>query len=270
MSTDGVTAPAQAPVSDPAPARDAIAAPAQGAAPGGEPVSLGDFLAGAATFDVVLFSGAGLYARAIRALEGRALGARLAELEARDGALPSHVGVVVRGDAFAPASRYHDPARAYLFESTFGSEAVPDFDGRAFAGSQLRELGPAVAHYVAGGGAAWWAPLTAEARARCAAAVAAGFDAGGEAAARLGRPYEFSALSLAAAALACCRPCRAACGCAPARWVFCSELAAEYLAAAGAFGGAAVEPGDVVPADFLLDADGALPRVVGPPRPVAL
>lgn len=216
------------------------------------------------TFDLIFFRGAGGWSKIIAAAQ-----------EIVDGAgagAYTHVGMVVRGDAFLPHSRHYTPpgpqCAAYIFESqNSNDDGIVNVHGRLESGVQLRNLDLVVAAYDgADGTVLGWSAMLDERRPHDSSwpAVFARYD---------GTPYE-NILHLAAAACYCLRPlrallrsCCARCGYSSgsARQI-CSELVTNIYKDVGALP-AWIESENVIPADYIVrpgaqrtfDADGEIP-----------
>lgn len=207
------------------------------------------------TFDLLFFRGKGLFAEAILRAQLKS-----APSTGRD-EVPTHVGMVVRGEQFPVGSPYRAPGAVYVFESTSSGKASaslhattrggrvveargapPSVAGTSFSGTQLRNLDEVMEGYDGREGT-WvrWAPLRDSVR------ESRGLDADGEASLQYwnevfrelnGRHYAWSVIELLASVFSCCRAfrgcnerLRACCvgccskGCAPCRR--CADNAAS-------------------------------------------
>lgn len=224
------------------------------------------------TFDLIMFRGGDLVSDAISAVEK-------ASVHDKRGGDYTHVGMAIwSDDLLAPGSGPQQPRRLLVLESTMSgnmADGVPDIDGHAHLGVQLRDLEAVVNGYDANPKThIAWLPLQEDRRGSVKKGqLAASYDK------YKGIFYDASALDLAAAAVPMLRPirdcsllecvrdkmCACICCCLPkslevtpqeSKWLFCSELVANVYRDTGILP-ANVEPKDVLPCDFLPSSAGS-------------
>jgi len=222
------------------------------------------------TFDLVFFRGNWPFSKLIMAAEDLVDGIGAGQF--------SHVGLVVRGDAFPPTSPYYTAPGAgnavYVFESqNSADDGVANVHGTTMFGVQLRNLDLVVAAYDR-------FPDTKLAWARMLKTRRPSMDGWPVVFARYDGHLYDSWLDLAADTFCCLRPlrwlvrsCCCCCPCADNRneRQICSEIVANTLRDLGALP-PGVNPENVIPSDFLekpgggatFDSDGEIPVLFEP------
>lgn len=262
-------------------------------------VPLGDIKPLMRTYDLLMFRGADFVSNSIARIEAMQDGPKV-----KDVANYTHVGIVIRGEDLLPAGTT-DPTEkdwlkaddVYVFESTMSGDLADgchDVHGETHLGCQLRLLSDVATHYDRPAKARMaWCPLQKPVPAGK-KSIRAEYEK------YRGVSYDLSVIDMAACAFPAVRRirdntafehvrdavCRFLYGKGRAdgasgddnyasKWQFCSEMACNIYRDIGLIS-EAVDPRDVMPADFVtdpddpnktLDSDGEVPPLFAKPVP---